>query len=256
MAEEGFGDDVASAVCRAALARVVSIIFQTVAVVDGNFFAGRNGSQAVNLNFIGDLASFAVRRAAVVEVFGEIVGNVAVHVDFLVQAENVGVSFFDPPSGKFFGDFFADVLSDLRFFWNAAAGEGAQMMDGGGGDPHPLVLTGRGLGFRMEGAVLGGQKAFQRAGVALGVLGTAEVFSDVHNLGVIVLPIIQPVFLGRIGQVGFAKSFDLMIVGVFLNPEVPRKDSLGVGVDDESWMISGIEKDAVRSFRPDASNGQ
>lgn len=256
VAEEGFGDDVAGAVCRAALARVVSIIFQTVAVVDGNFFAGRNGSQTVNLNFIGDLASFAVWRAAVVEVFGEIVGNAAVHVDFLVQAKNVGVSFFDPLGGKFFGDFFADVLSDLRFFWNAAAGKGAQMMDGGGSNLHPLVLTGQGLDFRTEGAVLGGQKAFQRAGVALGVLGTAEVFSDVHNLGVVVLPIVQSVFLGRIGQLGLAKTFDLIIVGVFLNPAVPRKDSLGVGVDDESWMVSGIEKDAVRSFRPDAADGQ
>ena len=125
-------------------------------------------------------------------------------------------------------------------------------MDGGGGNLHPLVLAGRGLGFRPEG----GQKAFQRAGAALGVLGTAEVFSDVHNLGVVVLPIVQPVFFERIGQLGLAKSFDLMIVGGFLNPAVPCKDSLGVGVDDESWMVSGVEKDAVRSFRPDAANGQ
>lgn len=123
--EEGLGDDVAGAVCRTASTGMILIIFQTVAVVDGDFFAGRNGGQAVNLNLVVGLASFAVRRAAVVEVFGEVVGNVAVHVDFLVQAENVGVSFFEQLGGKFFGDFLAEVLGDLRFFWNAAAGKGA-----------------------------------------------------------------------------------------------------------------------------------
>lgn len=256
MVKEGFGDNVAGAVRRAALARVIWIIFQTVAIVDGDFFAGRNRHYAVNPNLVGNLAGFTVRRTTVIEVLGEIVGNVAVHVDFLVQAENVGVSFLKPLDGKFFGDFFADISSDLRFFWDATAGKGAPMMDGGRSNLHPLVLAGREWGFRAGSDVFGGQKAFQRADIASRVLGTAEIFSDVHNLGMVVLPIVQPVLLGRIGQLGLAKSFDLMIVGGLLNPAVSRKDSLGVGVDDERRMISGVEKNAVRSFRPDAADAQ
>lgn len=254
MVKEGFGDNVAGAVRRAALARVIWIIFQTVAIVDGDFFAGRNRHYAVNPNFVGNLAGFTVRRTTVIEVLGEIVGNVAVHVNFLIQAENVGVPFLKPLDGKFFGDFFADISSDLRFFWDATAGKGAPMMNGGRSNLHPLVLAGR--SFRAEIDGFGGQKTFQRADIASRVLGTAEIFSDVHNLGMVVLPIVQPVLLGKISQLGLAKSFDLVIVGGLLNPAVPRKDSLGVGVDDERRMISGVEENAVRRFRPDAADAQ
>ena len=47
-----------------------------------------------------------------------------------------------------------------------------------------------------------------------------------------------------------------MVVGVFVAPLMPLKDTFGVCVDDEAVMVSGVEEHAVGGFRTDAVDGQ
>ncbi len=82
-------------------------------------------------------------------------------------------------------------------------------------------------------------------------LGAAEVFSNIDQHGVVL------VVQSHIGRNRFHKKLLKFIVALLIgHPTVARKNPLGVGVDDEDGLFSGVEEDGIGGLRASPIDGE
>ena len=82
------------------------------------------------------------------------------------------------------------------------------------------------------------RKILQRAVCAQRIAFFAEVLAELNNKGVIFVKKLN--VLGQIIGEGF---LDLMILSWFRQQEVPKKNTVGIGVDYKNRMVARIEQD-------------
>src|SRR6266702_1921509 len=78
------------------------------------------------------------------------------------------------------------------------------------------------------------QQRFERALGTERVAGAAEMFSNHHELGVVVLPIVESTVRRWPVQRRLAHGFQIVIRGVPVAPLVPMKNPLRVSVDNKT----------------------
>ena len=128
--EELFGDDVADATGGAAVAGILAIIFQVVAVIEGDFFARLNPANGDEPDFFVGQLGFAVGGAAVIDPASRVPIDVAVDMGVRAESEDEVVALFATAERFGSADFFADVFEDASAWQDGGAGESADAVDG------------------------------------------------------------------------------------------------------------------------------
>src|SRR5690242_19632597 len=119
--EELFGDDVADAPRGAVVAAILAIIFQVVAVIEGDFFARLNPANGGEPDFVVDWLGFAVGRAAVIDPASRVPIDVAVDMGLRAESEDEMVALFATAERFGSANFFADVLEDASAWQDGRA---------------------------------------------------------------------------------------------------------------------------------------
>src|SRR5438094_3592530 len=94
------------------------------------------------------------------------------------------------------------------------------------------------------------QQRLKRALAAKGIARATEMFAHDHELGVVILPVVEAPGGRLFAQGDLAKRLQIIIPGFGLAPAVPMKNPSGIGVDDEAVMPACVEQHGASELRP------
>ena len=112
---------VAHASFRAAQARVVFVLIETVAVVVSDFLARLDATERHNPNLVAENFHKSIRCATVVQVTRRVPVHLAINVGFIVEGEDVTVVLLQSPRRFLLGDSLADILDERRVLLDFAS---------------------------------------------------------------------------------------------------------------------------------------
>lgn len=87
--------------------------------------------------------------------------------------------------------------------------------------------------------------------LAVGLTFAAKMFAGLNDECVV---LVEKRSVGR--KAVFEERANFVIRGTGVNEAVALEDAAGVGVDNENFVLSGVEKDGVGSLRTNAVNSQ